>query len=276
LEDKNPNSESWPEPPRLMKEADELKEALGSVSASGYRHASLAYLFKLIYEDDAHKNMRPRFEELSNSEHLMREDPIRLAVQLTDFADRLNLHPVLLASAMIWGWKEADQSETEIEGSAHWQLFPTDIQNLRKDLQEEFRALADDVDQIFRGAGLEPEQAVQLAIEKTKGLSRALRGFQKSLLGHSEKRRQLFYENSKNNVLAYYLLRVRRFKSTSEEMRDILALAGDGFDLSRSDELLMAQKRLHDWASAFETLLDTLMLDLGFRREKRTYVPIDE
>jgi hypothetical protein len=134
--------------------------------------------------------------------------------------------------------------------------------------------LFSEIESLFRGSGLEPELGVQLLREKCQAIDHGLVTVLKSIEGHRSKRKRLFYTNSKNEIMAYYLLRVRRLKTSARELTDLLSLAGERYDLNDSKDRHRAQQKLHIWAEAFATLIDAVMLDLGYVRTKRDYVEI--
>lgn len=205
------------------------------------------------------------------SESSNREDTFALAQLLEKEAKILHMHPVLLALAMIWWGKEADLRQSETVGSADWQLLPITIRLHRQDLQQEFRVLAAEIESLFRGSGLEPELGVELLRSKCKALDHGLETLLKSIKGHRDKRKRLFYSNSKTEISAYYFLRLRRLKTNTKEFSDLLSQAGEKYDLNDSTDRIRAQKKIHQWAGDFETLVDALMLDLGYLRSKRNY-----
>lgn len=234
------------------------------------------WLFELIISDPVNPSLAESLMSAFKSEPSMREDPFALAERLKEEAQQLHMHPLLLSLAMIWWSKEADLAENETVGNADWELVPIAIQNHRRDLQEEFRVLQSEIESLFRGSGLEPELGVELIRKKCKALDHGLETLLKSIKGHSSRRKSLFYSNSKNEIAAYYLLRVRRLKTTAKELSDLLGQAGERYDMSNSKDRLRAQKKLHQWADAFETLVDAVMLDLGYKRVARGYVEIAE
>ena len=132
-----------------------------------------------------------------------------------------------------------------------------------------------EIESLFRGSGLEPELGVELIRKKCKAIDHGLETFLKSVKGHRDKRKRLFYSNSKNEISAYYLIRVRRLKTNAKEFSELLSQAGERYDLNDSTDRLRAQKKLHEWADAFETLVDAIMLDLGFARSRRDYTEKD-
>jgi hypothetical protein len=260
--------------PPLIQEADELRADSDHVSTQAHAHAGLAYLFELILRDPVHPTLAKSLMRAFKSEPSQREEPFELAELLEREAKMLHMHPVLLAVAMIWWGKEADIAENETVGSADWQLVPIAIRNHRKDLQEEFRLLSSEIESLFRGSGLEPALGVELIRKKCKALDHGLETLLKSIKGHRSKRKSLFYSNSQNEIAAYYLLRLRRLKTNAKELSDLLSQAGERYDMSDSKDRHRAQKKLHQWADAFETLIDALMLDLGYNRVARDYVEI--
>lgn len=278
MEAKNLKSEAKEEEkvkaPPLIQESDELRSESDHVSAEAHVHAGIAYLFELILNDPANPSLAESLMRAFKSEPSMREDPFALAELLKEESQQLHMHPVLLSLAMIWWGKEADLAENETVGSADWQLVPMAIRNHRRDLQEEFRVLQSEIESLFRGSGLEPELGVELIRKKRKALDHGLETLLKSIKGHRSRRKSLFYSNSKNEVMAYYLLRLRRLKTNTKELSDLLSQAGERYDMGDSKDRLRAQKRLHQWADAFETLVDAVMLDLGFNRVARHYVEI--
>ena len=261
--------------PPLIQEADELRSQSDHVSAEAHVHAGLAHLFELILNDPVHPSLAQSLERAFKSEASKREDPFALALLIQKEAQQLHMHPVLLSLAMIWWGKEADLAENETVGSADWQLVPMAIRNHRRDLQEEFRVLQSEIESLFRGSGLEPELGVELVRKKCKALDHGLETLLKGIKGHRSKRKSLFYSNSKNEIGAYYLLRVRRLKTTAKELSDLLSQAGERYDMSDAKDRHRAQRKLHEWADGFETLVDAVMLDLGYVRAKREYLEID-
>lgn len=271
-----PQDEAKAKAPALIQDADELRSESDHVSAEAHVHAGIARLFELILSDPANLSLAESLMRAFKSEPSMREDPFALAELLKGEAQQLHMHPVLLSLAMIWWGKEADLAENETVGSADWQLVPMAIRNHRRDLQEEFRVLQSEIESLFRGSGLEPELGVELIRKKCKALDHGLETLLKSIKGHRSRRKSLFYSNSKNEIAAYYLLRVRRLKTNAKELSDLLSQAGERYDMSDATDRHRAQKKLHQWAEAFETLVDTVMLDLGFNRVARDYVEIAE
>lgn len=270
-----PKEEEKIKAPPLIQEADELRSESGHVSAEAHVHAGIAYLFELILSDPANTSLVESLMRAFKSEPSMREDPFALAELLKEEAHQLHMHPVLLSLAMIWWGKEADLAENETVGSADWQLVPMSIRNQRRDLQEEFRVLQSEIESLFRGSGLEPELGVELIRKKCKALDHGLETLLKSIKGHRSRRKSLFYSNSKNEIAAYYLLRVMRLKTTAKELSDLLVQAGERYDMSDAKDRHRAQRKLHEWADGFETLVDAVMLDLGYVRVKREYLEID-
>lgn len=278
MQSKNLKTEAEQErikPPPLIQEADELRAKSEHVSTEAHRHAGLAYLFDLILSDPDHRVLAAKLMGIFKSEPSICEDPFSLSELLSREAKRLHMHPVLLASAMIWWGKEADLRDSEVDGSADWQLLPMSLRGHRTDLQMEFRVLFLEIESLFRGSGLEPELAVQLLRKKCKSLDHGLETLLKSIVGHRQKRKRLFYSNSRNEITAYYLLRVRRLKTTAKELADLLSQAGERYDMNDSKDRHRAQKKLHQWAEDFEASVDALMLDLGYSRTKRYYLEID-
>lgn len=274
MEGKTPKSPSRPQHqrlPHLVQEADELRSELDTASSEAHQHAGLAFLFGLILNDPVWKDVSASLMRAFRSEPSAREDVHALAALLKAEATSLNMHPLLLALAMIWWGREADLAEAEIAGSADWQLLPMALQGQRRDLQEEFRLLSLEIEAIFRGSGLEPELAVQLARRKCKALDRGLAALLKSIQVHRARRKRLFYACSKAEARAYYLLRVRKLKSTSKEAMDLLLEAGEQYDRSQKEERLRAQKKVHEWGREYEKKLEALMLDAGFIRKGRAY-----
>lgn len=267
-----PKEEEKIEAPPLIQEADEIRFMDGHVSAEAHAHAGLAYLFELILNDPVHPSLAQSLQRAFKSEASKREDLFALAAILEKEAKKLHTHPVLLALAMIWWEKEADLEENETVGSADWQLVPIAIRNHRKDLQEDFRLLFSEIESLFRGSGLEPELGVQLLREKCQAIDHGLATILKSIRGHREKRKRLFYANTKNEITAYYFIRMRGLKTSSKELSDLLSQAGERYDMNQSKDRLRAQQKLHQWAADFETLIDALMLDLGYIRAKRDYL----
>jgi len=278
MEDKNPKTEAAEakivEAPLLIQEAEELRAESDHVSAEAHAHAGLAYLFELIFKDPAHPELAESLLRAFKSEPSQREDPFALAELLEQEATKLHMHPVLLALAMIWWGKEADLAENETIGSADWQLVPLDIQHHRRDLQAKFRMLFSDIESLFRGSGLEPETGVQLMRKKCQAIDHGLVTLLKSIEGHRQKRKRLFYANSKNEISAYYLSRVRRLGTGTAEFSDLLYKAGEQYDWSDRKDRQRAQKKLHEWPKAFEALIDAAMLDLGYVRDKGDYIQI--
>jgi ElaB/YqjD/DUF883 family membrane-anchored ribosome-binding protein len=260
--------------PPLIQEADELRAKSDHVSTEAHAHAGLAYLFELILRDPVHPTLAKSLMRAFKSEPSQGEEPFELAELLEREAKRLHMHPVLLAVAMIWWGKEAEIAENETVGSADWQLVPISIRNHRSDLQEEFRELFSEIESLFRGSGLEPELGVQLLREKCRAIDHGLVTVLRSIEGHRSKRKRLFYSNSKNEIKAYYLLRVRRLKTSAKELSDLLSQAGERYDMNASKDRHRAQQKLHQWAEAFETLVDAVMLDLGYVRARRDYLEI--
>lgn len=265
-------NEETPKRRALMQEADELNADSDHVSAEAHARAGLAYLFELILRDPVHPALTAGLMRAFRSEPSQREDPFELSKLLLQEATCLHIHPVLLALAMIWWGKEADLAENETTGSADWQLLPISVRNHRKDLKDEFRQLSSEIESLFRGSGLEPELAIRLTREKCQALDHALLTLLKSIEGHRQKRKRLFYANTKNETTAYYYLRLRRLKTNAKELSDLLSQAGELYDMSDKADRHRAQKKLHDWAKAFEVLIDALMLDLGYVRQKREYI----
>ncbi len=276
MESKNPKSQPKLQAPPLVQEADELRFRSNHVSVKAHDHAGLAYLFELILTDPIHSAVSERLMLIFKSAASMRENCFELSELLTQEAKDLHIHPVLLASAMIWWGHESDVADNETVGSADWQLFPLNTRNLRRDLRAECKVLGDEIDAIFRGSGIDPDSAIQLVLQKCKALESALITLLKSIHGHQGKRKRLFYASSKTEIRAYYLTRVRKLRTDSPELHSLLDQAGEKFDWRQRDDRLRAQKKIHDWARAFETLVDALMLDLGFRRQKRTYICLDD
>lgn len=270
-----PKEEEKIKAPPLIQEADELRSESGHVSAEAHAHAGLAYLFDLILNDPVHPSLAQSLKRAFKSEASKREDPFALAPLIEKESKKLHMHPMLLALSMIWWEKQADLEENETVGSADWQLVPIAIRNHRKDLQEDFRLLFSEIESLFRGSGLEPELGAELVRKKCKALDHGLETLLKSIRGHRAKRKSLFYSNSKNEIAAYYLLRVRRLKTTAKELSDLLAQAGERYDMSDAKDRHRAQRKLHEWADGFETLVDAVMLDLGYVRAKREYLEID-
>lgn len=266
-----PQDEAKAKAPALIQDADELRSESDHVSAEAHVHAGIARLFELILSDPANLSLAESLMRAFKSEPSMREDPFALAELLKGEAQQLHMHPVLLSLAMIWWGKEADLAENESVGSADWQLVPMAIRNHRRDLQEEFRVLQSEIESLFRGSGLEPELGVELIRKKCKALDHGLETLLKSIKGHRSRRKSLFYSNSKNEIGAYYLLRVRRLKTTAKELSDLLSQAGERYDMSDATDRHRAQKKLHQWADAFETLVDAVMLDLGYVRKEKRY-----
>ncbi len=267
-----PKEEEKIKAPPLIQEAYELRPQSARVSTEAHAHSGLAYLFELILNDPVNPPLAESLMRAFKSEPSMREDPFALAELLKGEAQQLHMHPVLLSLAMIWWGKEADLAENETVGSADWQLVPIAIRNHRRDLQEEFRELQSEIESLFRGSGLEPELGVELIRKKCKALDHGLATLLKSIKGHRSRRKSLFYSNSKNEITAYYLLRVRRLKTNAKELSDLLSQAGEQYDMSDAADRHRAQKKLHQWADAFETLVDAVMLDLGYVRKEKRYV----
>lgn len=275
MEDKNLKTESEEdkiEGPPLIQEAAELRGESDHVSAEAHVHAGLAYLFELILSDKKHAALSEKLMSTFKTEPSLREDVGSLAKLLKHEASALHMHPVLLAMAMIWWGREADLAENETVGSADWQLLPISIRNHRMDLQEEFRLLISEIEDLFRGVGLEPEIAVQLSRKKCQSLNHGLGTLLKSIKGHRDKRKRLFYDCTKSEITAYYLLRVKKLKIDTKEVVHLLSEAGEKYDLNDKKDRYRAQRKVHGWAEAFETLIDALMLDLGYVRKKRVYV----
>lgn len=266
-----PQDEAKAKAPALIQDADELRSESDRVSAEAHVHAGIAYLFELILNDPANTSLAESLMRAFKSESSMREDPFALAELLKGEAQQLHMHPVLLSLAMIWWGKEADLAENETVGSADWQLVPMAIRNHRRDLQEEFRVLQSEIESLFRGSGLEPELCVELIRKKCKALDHGLATLLKSIKGHRSRRKSLFYSNSKNEIAAYYLLRLRRLKTNAKELSDLLSQAGERYDMSDATDRHRAQKKLHQWADAFENLVDAVMLDLGYVRKEKRY-----
>ncbi|MBS1719850.1 MAG: hypothetical protein JST35_05330 [Armatimonadetes bacterium] len=263
-------------PPELLKEADELRSQTRLVQAQAHGHAGIAFLFDLIVTDPANSALKHRLMEAFKSEPSAREEVEALAGIIETEALFFNLHPFLLATAMIWWGKEADLAENETGGSSDWQVLPIAIQNHRRELRDEFRFLAREIEDLFRGSGLEPDVSIKMLKAKCKALEKGLDTLQKSLDGHQLKRKKLFYANSKNEIRAYYLLRVKKLRTTSREVSDLLRHAGEHYDMSQRNDRLRAQKRVHDWARAFEKRLDALMLDAGYERVEHQYLAVGE
>jgi hypothetical protein len=245
----------------IIREAGALEHERKDFSPAARANANFAYLYSLILSDTDFEPIWGELKKLSGHRFVAKEDVPRLANHVQRYAGIIGADARLLAICLICWANEAELHPFETRGSADWFSLPVDIQNTRVEIREEATELSREIIQALSGAGLDPEAAVRVCIEKTKHLSSTLRHLEKTLQGMSYRKSGLLQDVRKYQLEAYYLKRIRKKRIGEAAFRRLLYLAGTDPDEISKDKTRRhkAQQAFYDWSKAAERKIEPLI-----------------
>ncbi|MEQ1933069.1 MAG: hypothetical protein ABL962_04210 [Fimbriimonadaceae bacterium] len=255
---------------RLRREASAIRAVSPVIDEDAHDEARLAFLIELALADEELADHHTALRKLSVSKASLHDDVVGLADSVVAIANAIGFQPLLLAICLIPWREEKDLAPNKTEGSADWFDFPRLLES-RNELAMEISNLSRDLHLILQGISEEPETEVELAAKKAGDLHKRLRDILSGIRGAKGRRKQLFYHQSKLQLSAFYLRRIRRVPIDDSRFLELFKMSGEDFDTSNRTQRSALSRRADDCAAQVQRLVDDLLADYGVERQKRQY-----
>ncbi len=237
------------------------------VSEEAHENAKLAYLIELVLSDADFEDIHEEIKKLSASKESIREEVLPLSMSLAAIARRLNLHPVLLAFALIQWSEQADLGTPGAMGLDNWFALQPDALDRRREALAATQSICEDIEFTISKLNVDPIDSVKLARKKSGELSIVLDKLIKQIQGELGKKKRLFYQCSRRDIQIFYRIKVKKKTLSSPEILEIFEGPKSTYDLSVLDNRTSLSQRAHSRANEIQGLIDSVIETYSVRTD---------